>query len=344
MKKLLAASVANTLALSLNACSKNPAGPAAPNVGKPMKGQIVTAWRFVKNLDRDFNRPYGLALNPGSRPHLYVAETATHTVWDNYPVTWWVKSISDSQNRLTSPAGIAVSTSDSTLYVADGSSHSVQRYRESWQGVWGKLNLFGDTIAGTEAGAFNNPAGVAWDAPYVFICDKGNNRIQKIDTRNHMATVIERIFSRGTTAFTFNAPTGIAVDASHNVYVTDANGVKKFKGFQLLAKWDGTNGAGKFIRPSGIAVSPSGWEVYVTDNGNNRVQVFDNSGNYVNSFGSAGSGNGQFGLATYAGGIVVQANSFDLSQDLVYVADPGNKRVQLWQRYLYVPGGTDYRQ
>jgi DNA-binding beta-propeller fold protein YncE len=67
-----------------------------------------------------------------------------------------------------------------------------------------------------------------------------------------------------------------------------------------------------------VAVDPSG-QVYVADNGNNRIQVFTNAGAYITQWGGQGSGNGQFiapkSVAVDAGGNV-------------YVVDGGNNRIQ----------------
>lgn len=61
--------------------------------------------------------------------------------------------------------------------------------------------------------------------------------------------------------------------------------------------------------------------VYVSDNGNERVQVFTFDGNFVRSLGPKGSGDGQFssprGIAVSAAGEVA-------------VADCGNQRIQVW--------------
>ena len=76
-------------------------------------------------------------------------------------------------------------------------------------------------------------------------------------------------------------------------------------------------GTGQFTDALGAATY--GGDVYVIDNGNNRVEEFTASGSYVRSFGSAGSGNGQF---TQAQGIAA-----DPQTGTIYVADDGNGRV-----------------
>ena len=81
-------------------------------------------------------------------------------------------------------------------------------------------------------------------------------------------------------------------------------------------------GDGEFNLPFGIACDSSG-HVYVTDNGNNRVQEFYSSGNFLAKWGTFGNGNGQFNSPW---GIAVDGTE-------VYVADVGNNRIQKFYNY-----------
>ncbi len=82
----------------------------------------------------------------------------------------------------------------------------------------------------------------------------------------------------------------------------------------------GEKGAGKgqFNEPSDVAISPSSGEIYVTDTGNNRVEIFKEGGAWKSEFGSVGSGPGEFKEPT---GIVVNGNK-------EWVVNKGNSRVQ----------------
>src|SRR6185369_13635511 len=78
-----------------------------------------------------------------------------------------------------------------------------------------------------------------------------------------------------------------------------------------------------FQRPTDVAWDAAG-NIYVADGyGNSRIAKFDKAGTFVKSWGSRGSENGQFNIAH---GIVVDA------QGNVYVADSGNKRIQVFDR------------
>jgi sugar lactone lactonase YvrE len=87
----------------------------------------------------------------------------------------------------------------------------------------------------------------------------------------------------------------------------------------LLATWGGYgSGSGQFFYPWGMAFDASG-NLYVADQGNNRIQKFSSSGAFLLQLGSRGSGNGQF---NFPSGVAVDASGN------VYVADQENHRIQ----------------
>ena len=76
---------------------------------------------------------------------------------------------------------------------------------------------------------------------------------------------------------------------------------------------------------SGIACDSSG-NVYVFDSGDSKVKVFDQNGVFVRQWGTVGSGDGQFGAGPYG---YLQMIAVDKNSQ-VYVCDPGNTRVQVF--------------
>lgn len=100
---------------------------------------------------------------------------------------------------------------------------------------------------------------------------------------------------------------------------------------------------GQFYDAQGIAVSPITGNVYVSDNGNNRIQEFTSNGTFITQWGSEGSDPGQFeGPA----GIAVDPNTGN-----VYVADYCNGSIQeftqsgthigQWNTYGFDPNEGD---
>ena len=121
----------------------------------------------------------------------------------------------------------------------------------------------------------------------------------------------------------FSHPTGVTIDKSDNIYVSD-NGISslfKFSKEGNLVKVDGQKGTrpGEFSDPSSLKVIND--TLYVCDRGNHTVQILNTDMEYVNSFGCHGDGDGQFNYQN------------DISQDRagnLYVADTRNDRVQVF--------------
>lgn len=78
---------------------------------------------------------------------------------------------------------------------------------------------------------------------------------------------------------------------------------------------------GEFKNPWSVAINQQTSHLFITDRGNNRVQVFDKFGAFVSAFGVKGSKDGQFygpeGIAIDSSGII-------------FIADSDNHRVQLF--------------
>lgn len=117
-------------------------------------------------------------------------------------------------------------------------------------------------------------------------------------------------------------PTGVAVDALGNVYVSEGNGNRgqKFDNNGNFVFKFGLLGdiPGGFVSPSGIAVDSAG-NIYVTDAFTDRVSKFNSSGTFVLTWGGFGSGDGSFQGAS---GVAVD------SLGNVYVSDANNHRIQ----------------
>jgi tripartite motif-containing protein 71 len=160
----------------------------------------------------------------------------------------------------------------------------------------------------------------------MYVVDQHNHRIQKFSLTTGSFLLKWGEYDpldgqRGDTG-EFDLPTGIALDSSGQVYVTDTynNRVQKFdSGGNYLDQW-GSQGSskGQFDSPTGIAIDQTN-NIYVADTNNNRIQKFDSDGNYLMRWGTSGNGDGQFSAP---GGVAASGPGE------IYVTDVGNHRVQ----------------
>jgi len=207
---------------------------------------------------------------------------------------------------------------------------------------------------GSGDGQFSFPVGIAVDGPgNIYVADTNNHRVQKFDSAVAFQLKFGANGGDGTSGSgdgQFINPSSIAVDSSGNIYVADSSNrrVQIFNSvgvFQSMFGWGVKTGAaafeictsscqggsfgsgdGQFRSPDGIAVDIPG-NIYVTDMNNHRVQKFNSAVAFQLKFGanggdgSFGSGDGQFNSPE---GIAVD------SSGNIYVADTGNKRVQIF--------------
>lgn len=137
---------------------------------------------------------------------------------------------------------------------------------------------------------------------------------------------VDSFGTEGTGAGQFRSPSGVAVDAAENVYVSDTNNhrIQVFDMYGSFKRQFGSSGstAGRFAFPHGIAVDGAGY-VYIADRDNHRIQVFDKGGTYKYSLGSYGySPEGQF----------VQPEGVAVNETHLYVSSTGNKFVHVYTR------------
>jgi DNA-binding beta-propeller fold protein YncE len=171
---------------------------------------------------------------------------------------------------------------------------------------------------GTDEGQFDSPKGMCVDGNgNILIADTGNGRVEKFSPTG---TFLSIIGAKGSGHGQLADPNGIAIDRSGNIYVAEIGSkhcVQKLgPDGTFVAAW--TPG---LYGPRKIAIGPDD-SIYVVDSGRNRIVKFSPDGQVLASWGSEGSGDGQFvGLSSVA---------VDPTTDRVYVADPINKRIQVF--------------
>ena len=176
---------------------------------------------------------------------------------------------------------------------------------------------------GDGEGQLRLAAGIALsnDGSSVYVSDEYNHRISTFDADS--GDFVRAWGTLGSEPGELNGPSGIAVDAEDNLYITDQNNHRVQKltpdGRHLLSFGSEGSGDGEMNMPWGICVAPDG-SVFVADWRNDRIQQFSADGEFIAKFGESGDGDGQF---TRPAGVAVD------SDGNIYVTDWGNERVQV---------------
>ncbi len=281
---------------------------------------------------------------------------------------------SRSRNTLGTMAGLLVASALLVLFGLAASSASADVFFAS---KWGS--------AGSGAGQISYAQTVAADpSGNVYVTESENNRISEFSSAGAFIKAYgwgvdtdAPTFETCTTASTcqagnpgdgagqFDLPTGVATDASGNVYVTDAHNerVNEFSSAGAFIKAYGWGvatgaagfetcttastcqagiaggGAGQLNAPYAIAIDASG-NVYVGDYNNQRISEFSSAGAFIKAYGwGVDTGAATYETCTTAstcqvaipGGGAGQLHAPDgVATDAsgnVYVGDAGNNRV-----------------
>lgn len=237
------------------------------------------------------------------------------------------------------PMGIAIDT-EGTIFVVDSANYVIRKITSA-----GVVSTFaGSGIGGFADGIasvaqFNGIDGLAVDtAGNVYVADTNNHRIRKISAAGVVSTLAGSTqgYANGTgTAARFNNPSGVAVDAAGNVFVTDtynyrirkitpAGVVSTLAGSGIAGFANGSGTAAQFNKTYGIAVNDTG-SIFVADALNHRVRKITASGVVTTFAGSVygyANGNGTTAKFSYPYGITVDAT------DNVYVTDAEDNRIR----------------
>ena len=183
----------------------------------------------------------------------------------------------------------------------------------------GVTNMF-EGGRGSGKGQFDGPTGIAVGAHgTVLVADTDNARIEKFAPTG---SFLSSTGIKGNGYGQLGAPNGIAVDRAGNIYVADAakHVVEKLApDGNVIAEWKGPDPG--FYGPRRIAVGADD-SIYVVDQGRTRIVKFSRDGKVVATWGSKGTGDGQFDDHTSV--------AVDAKTNKVYVADPINKRIQVF--------------
>ena len=209
--------------------------------------------------------------------------------------------------RFACPTGVAADGSGN-VFVADSWNNTIRKITSAGvvTTLAGAAGSDGRADGTGAAARFAGPTGVAVDgAGNVFVADTDNNTIRKITPAGVVTTLARTAGSSGSADGTgadagFYYPTGVAVDASGNVFVadTDNNKIRKITPAGVVTTLagadryssgsaDGTGGDALFSRPKGVAADGAG-NVFVADSGNNTIRKITPGGVVTTFAGTAG--------------------------------------------------------
>jgi sugar lactone lactonase YvrE len=234
--------------------------------------------------------PYGVAVDGAGT--LYVAEqNKTAVRYADCTVGLGESAVYGSGVALSSLSGIALS--GSLLYVADTGNKVIRLITNNGGHSGTSSTLAGVGTNGYVDGpsltaAFSSPTGIAVSSSGdVFVTDTNNCVVRKISAGQVSTLAGAGPTSCGstdgtTTAAQFNRPTGIAVDASDNLYVADtvSNKIRRITpqgvvttiaGSGVSGFADGTGSSATFNTPTGIAVDTNG-NVFVTEYASGKIR------------------------------------------------------------------------
>ncbi|HEY4361935.1 MAG TPA: IPT/TIG domain-containing protein [Bryobacteraceae bacterium] len=254
--------------------------------------------------------------------------------------------------QLNGPVGLAFDSAHN-LYIADQINHRIRMISASDHTIstvagTGTAGYSGDGAKATAA-TLNLPVDVVLDSSgNIYIADSENDLIRKISGGN-ISTVAGN-YGAGfgfagdggaPLGGVFNEPTGLAVDSSGNLYISDtfnsrirevlfsATKITTVAG-DSLAGSGGIGGiptAASLKGPRDVAIDSSG-RLYISDSENHRILVIAN--NIISIFAGNGTAgfSGDGGLATKAQLNHPLGIAFDSSNNL-YIADSNNSRIRM---------------
>ena len=259
------------------------------------------------------------------------------------------KSLSATKTEISLVDGIAVDKKGN-VYIAMRDNNIISRIdlkgnMTTYVGT-GSSGFSGDGGKATEA-RLNVPAGLAFDkSGNLYIADRNNNRIRKVDARG----IITTIAGTGTAGFSgdggpatqaqLHLPSGVALDGKGNIFLSDRSNNRirvidssgKIRTYAGSGKdgFRGDNGSAlkaSIDSPFGIALDRKG-NLYIADRRNNRVRKVNAQGIITTVAGDGGyfmmGDNGPAYRASIAGptGVVVD------DQGTLYIADRENNRIR----------------
>ncbi len=336
-------------------CGKNMLWTAGGN------GSTSFAGDGGQSVASGINTPWGLAADGLGR--IYFSDTALHAVRrigtggvvTTIAGTGTAGSTGDGGQataaRLNGPTRLTLDAAGN-LYIADSANNKIRKVTISTGVITTVVGTgtAGNTGDGGQATAarLRNPYDVAFGPDgSMYIADRGNHKIRKVDMSTGVITTVAGNGSAGyngdeiaATSARLNNPYGVDVDGDGNLYIADndnervrvvdtSGNIHTFAGTGV-ATIDGDGGPATeagLHKPQYVQVTPSG-DVYISESNNNRVRLVRNG--QIDTI----AGSGQFGYLGDGGPALFSTWSRPAAtvldnQGNLWVADRGNRRLRV---------------
>ncbi|MDR2208969.1 MAG: SMP-30/gluconolactonase/LRE family protein [Azoarcus sp.] len=337
--------------MNATAQHRDNANPSLKVTVSTFTGNALKGYADGQGSAAQFHKPYGIAIDKAG--NLYVADTFNHRIRKISPkgeVSTFAGSgpagvsgggLADgvgSVARFNFPNGIVIDKAGN-LYVTDTYNDCIRKITQD-----GKVS----TLAGSEEGfadgrgssaRFDGPSGIAIDeAGNLYVTDGRNHRICKVTPEGVVSTLAggKKGYADGSgRAAQFAFPSGIAIDAAGNLYVSDFGNhrirrvtpkgeVSTLAGSGDEGYVDGLGSAVQFAFPRGIAMDAAN-NLYVSDSSNHLIRKVTPKGEVSTLAGSElgfADGDGSVAEFYHPNGIAVDAAGN------LYVADRDNHLVR----------------
>ncbi|WP_433964810.1 Ig-like domain repeat protein [Tunturiibacter gelidiferens] len=253
---------------------------------------------------------------------------------------------------LDSPQGLALDNANN-LYIADTHNHRIRTLNLTTgiiTTIAGSTSGFSGDNAPALSSQLNLPTALATDASgNLYLADTGNHRIREITSSTGLITTIAGTGTQGysgdgTSAISaaIDSPTGIAVDASSNLYLADTHNhrIRKITSSTgIITTIAGTGLPGfsgdttpaanaTLALPHGLTADASG-NLYLADTANHRIRRIDAITGVITTVVGDGTQTfaGDNGSPTAASLDSPTATSFSPANSLT-LSDTGNQRIR----------------
>ena len=358
-------SAAGTYIAPLGGCTNGDKGTWS---GQRLPTPSVSAGDGGLAIAATLDTPYGVALDGGGA--FYITEVGTNQTDSR------VRKVSSSgvittiagnsikgfagdggqsiSSVLDEPFGVYADTSGS-IYIADTGNMRVRKI--SPNGIITTIAGIGPVspgqvypIAGVPAvnAVLYNPTALAQDSQgNLYIAQGGSNVVSKVSVNGIITTIVGNLVAGNSgdggsgAKAQLNAPFGVAIDASGNLFIADSNNARIRKvstaGIITTVAGNGTSGYGgdggpatnaQLARPCGVALDSVG-NLFIADTDNNRIRNVSANGIISTIAGTGVSGySGDGGAATSAALNGPISLSVD-SAGNVLVADTQNNTIRV---------------